>query len=109
MNTISITLYHYTNIEGRLGIAETGCIKQSGGGHDAAYGNGVYLTSLPPSESKVKIVANNWGSKQEQQLRQVVSNGKVDFAVAITFSRFDVNLQKCENRSGRDIYIYTKE
>jgi len=99
-----ITLYHYTNIEGRLGIANSGYIQQSGGGRDAAFGNGVYLTSIPPTASKVKIVANNWGSQQEQQLVQVVMGGKVDFAVEINIPINQV--EKCRDSRGRDIYLY---
>ena len=100
----TITLYHYTNIEGRLGIAQTGCINPSGGGRDAVFGEGVYLTSIPPTESKIKIVANNWGSQQEQQLIKVVKEGRVDFVVEIQIPTHLVT--KCQTSDGRDIYLY---
>ena len=55
------TFYHYTDEKGAKGITESGVIKQSKGERgDALFGDGTYLTRVPPTESKCDIVANNW-------------------------------------------------
>ena len=105
-DNMSITLYHYTNIEGIRGISSSGFIEESGGGRDANFGEGVYLTSLKPTESKIKIVANNWGNKEERKLERAVQEGRVDFAVEIEIPRSDPNLKKCDTSSRRKVYLY---
>ena|SRR6218665_1773992 len=59
----TITLYHYTTKAGKEGIRDSGVIyesKKSGAKDDARFGNGVYLTSLPPSDGKIRLALNNW-------------------------------------------------
>jgi len=103
----TITLYHYTNIDGIRGIAGSGYIEISeAGGKDANFGEGVYFTTLRPTESKLKIVANNWGSKQERQLEKAVREGRVNYVVEVKIPRNDPYLKKCNTHSRRKIYLY---
>ncbi len=50
---MSITLYHYTNCEGMVGIMSSGRIRSSIDlNRDAVLGRGVYFCDLPPSGNK---------------------------------------------------------
>ena len=54
-------LYHYTSDKGHRGILSEKMIRASGDdGRDARYGEGVYLTSLDPSNDIRTIAKNNW-------------------------------------------------
>jgi len=61
-----ITLYHYTNRAGARGIMTSGVINQSTGPRDAAFGPGVYATTLPPSSSKCAIAENNYDNRMSK-------------------------------------------
>jgi hypothetical protein len=55
-------LYHYTSLDGIEGIRRAGVIRSSDFKKgDAAWGRGVYLTSLPPSTKVQDLMLNNWG------------------------------------------------
>lgn len=61
----TITLYHYTSNAGAQGIQSSKRIsasqQQAGGGGDAFFGSGVYLTSIAPHDTtQLKILLNNW-------------------------------------------------
>lgn len=64
--TETITLYHYTTKVARDRIFKSGnptihaSTKKSGTTDDARFGDGVYLTSLPPSDGKIDLALNNW-------------------------------------------------
>lgn|SRR6218665_875495 len=77
----TITLYHYTTEEGQKGILESGVINQSdasGPKDDAFYGDGVYLTSIPPSEGKVDIAFNNYDSSERNVANKIESGKSTD-------------------------------
>jgi len=56
--------YHYTNPQAANAIIRSGVIKKSStkakGRDDAVYGEGVYLTRIPPDYPKFWIALNNW-------------------------------------------------
>jgi len=58
-----ITLYHYTDTAGARGIMTSGVIEKSTGRRDAAFGRGVYATTLPPSSSKCALAGNNYDNR----------------------------------------------
>ena len=54
-----VTHRHYTDLKGKIGIMESGVIKESSRERgDAVFGDGVYSTQLSPSHSKCDIVEN---------------------------------------------------
>jgi len=74
------TFYHYTDDAGAKGIEESGVIKESSPARgDAHFGGGVYLTTVPPSEDKCDIVANNYDSdttRNNRFVENVVNMGR---------------------------------
>ena len=75
-----ITIWHYTNRDGIVGIFRTRIINESvGGKFSARYGSGVYGTTLDPDENtRQKIVLNNWDGRNVN-LRE----DKVSFAIGL--------------------------
>jgi len=69
------TYYHYTDDAGAKGIAQSGVIKKSTRDRgDAAFGDGTYVTTMPPSRPKRDIIENNYDNRTnrgwvEQQVR----------------------------------------
>ncbi len=56
-----VYLFHYTDKNGALGIAKSERINISKDTtRDAAFGVGVYLTSIAPTVGKKKILKNNY-------------------------------------------------
>lgn len=56
-------LYHYTDTKGKTAIEKTEKILQSkrdSRRDDAMYGDGVYLTSIPPTSTTAEILGNNY-------------------------------------------------
>lgn len=97
------TLFHFTDEDSANKIVEDGVILQSKTGHgmrDAAFGEGVYATSLHPNEHTVSQIANNnWddGTLPQQKIEQ----GKMD--VALQFQVTDKRVTKAD--SDRSVYV----
>lgn len=68
-------------------------------GADAAFGTGVYLTGLPPTEDPKRIASNNWGHSIRSFM---VEAGRVDYAIKLRIPKS--RLVKAESR--RDIWIH---
>merc|ERR1711894_274229 len=99
-------LYHYTDTSGYNGIRRTGVIQASGlSGVDAAFGYGVYLTSLSPSMGKHHIVRNNWDGL-DPTISKRVASGRVDYAYKIHIPKDDRYIRKVQSYP-RDIYVYS--
>ena len=101
---MSITLYHYTTADGLKGIVQSRRINssvQNSRRADVRYGEGVYLTALPPNTSKFLIALNNYDG---MNLSKLISDGKVDYFIKIVFSRNDPNLKDCAN--DRSVWLY---
>ncbi|KAL3865440.1 hypothetical protein ACJMK2_042830 [Sinanodonta woodiana] len=100
---ISMILFHHTDLDGYKGICRDGKIKESlSDGADAAFGQGVYLTSLGPEWSANEVIINNWGDAQVG-ISQYVS--KVQFIIQVSVQ--EQNVIKAPD--GRDIYIHKGE
>ena len=107
---MSIILYHYTTEEGAKGILNDGAIKQSvqtGTGRrrdDAAFGQGVYLTSLKPGKGKsVRIALNNYDGNPKA-VERIIKAGRVSFAHKL--NRNDPKLKEVAKDSDRDVWLY---
>lgn len=100
-----ITLYHYTTKEGKDGIESSRVIHQSvsgGAKDDARFGDGVYLTSLPPNSTKTKLLINNWDGLA-RQVQKRINWVKVRCYIALDLNTSNVG----EVGDGdRDIYLH---
>jgi len=69
--------YHYTDAKGAKGIKESGVIKGSSRQRgDAAFGDGAYFTTRPPTDSKFDIAENNWDMRTNRGVVQdIVKSG----------------------------------
>jgi len=82
---------------------DSGCIKQSTKAKgDAVFGNGVYLTSIPPDAPKSKIVQNNWDG-----MRNVERLGAKKTQACIKVPKAWIpGVTKQQDKLGRDIWLY---
>ncbi len=103
-----VYLFHYTDINGARGIVKSKRINISKDTtKDAAFGVGVYLTSIAPTVGKKEILKNNYdnaidGTKIEKYLLT-----KVQF-----YFRFDsADLSGVEKKAGtdRDVWLYPND
>jgi len=95
-----LALYHYTNQDAARAIAYSCVIYRSSGGGDAAFGKGVYLTSIGMDAPAGYVANNNW---DDQELPYIMmQEGRTNYAVKITFYRGWVAKQNTH----RDIYLY---
>ncbi len=81
-----IILYHYTTKEGKEGIRVSGVIyesKKTEAKDDARFGDGVYLTSLPPTSGKIQIALNNYDGSVEHARRYVNWSKSADALASI--------------------------
>lgn len=71
------TYYHYTDEKGAEGIKESGVIKKSSIDRgDAVFGDGTYLTRVPPTTSKYDIAVNNYDTRTEERVvERIVTSG----------------------------------
>ena len=104
-----VKLYHYTTKQNLDKIQRERCIYASGGRGaqhtDMFFGPGVYLTTLDPSNhSKDEIGENNWGRGGATR----VHDGFLDHYIEVDIPDDDVNLAKCDDREGKDKWIYRK-
>ncbi|XP_057311065.1 uncharacterized protein LOC130648942 [Hydractinia symbiolongicarpus] len=104
---MSITLYHYTDTDGRQGIQSSGRIKMSDRSNDMRYGKGVYFTSIPPSVPKQLIAANNYDGRSNAAANRMMNAGRVDNYVAVQFNANDPNLKQAP--SDRNVFLYKKD
>ncbi|KAL3865442.1 hypothetical protein ACJMK2_042832 [Sinanodonta woodiana] len=103
MSTYIMILYHYTSLQGYRGIRQDGQINESPfGGADAAFGQGVYLTSRGPEWSAKEVIINNWG-EAEVGISQYVR--KVEYIIQVSVQKQNV----IKASDGRDIYIHKGE
>jgi len=90
-------LYHYTTQSGAEGIKNSGQINPSVRSRgDAAYGDGVYLTSVKPSEAARVIERNNYDGVK-------VPSDRVSHVVEVPRSSL-ANVERVKTADGRDIY-----
>lgn len=105
---MSITLYHYTDTDGKNGIKRSKRINMSSRKGDMRYGRGVYLTSIHPSSaSKADIAANNYDGRSNAPAYRRMEAGRVDSYVEIEFDLNNPYLE--EVLSERDVYLYKKD
>jgi len=97
-----IVLYHYTDEQSASAIKYSGLIYQSSGGGDAAFGKGVYLTSIGMGTPAEVVAANNWDDDLLPEM--MIQAGRTDYAIKVTIKRNKVI--KKRTKSGRDIYLY---
>ena len=69
--------YHYTDMLDE--IIASGELWGSVGPGDAAFGEGVYFTGLPPSKGQKQIVYNNWRGIWENHADAGKMSGVIDF------------------------------
>ena len=103
-----VVLYHYTTEHGAAGIDEAKIIyKSDQDNRDAFWGNGVYFTMLPPHISKQIIVQNNWDGRLPLRIvERYIRQGKIDFVITVHIPDNDSRLKQCNDRDGRDIWVY---
>ena len=95
----SITLYHYTTTQGYEAIMKSQMIQMSTDGRqDAAFGEGVYLKSLPPNGSytQVQIAQNNYNGAYQYNIE------KTKFCLGFAIPAGEV---KDYSKSGRDAWL----
>jgi len=71
--------YHYTSPQSALAIMRTGVIRKStkkARRPDARYGDGVYLTRVPPTTPKYWIAFNNYDGRSEPALLLMINRGE---------------------------------
>eukprot|EP00745_Piridium_sociabile_P010097 TRINITY_DN17038_c1_g2_i5.p1 TRINITY_DN17038_c1_g2~~TRINITY_DN17038_c1_g2_i5.p1 ORF type:complete len:114 (+),score=27.05 TRINITY_DN17038_c1_g2_i5:129-470(+) len=91
------TVYHYTDQKGKEAIEKTGEIKPSKGG---IAGEGVYVTTMSPSEGRKAVSENNWpGGANAQE-----SKGKADHAIKVQIPVSE--LTKPKEAKGRDVLVH---
>lgn len=93
----TITLYHYTDQDGKNGIVNSGYIQIAS--RFAHYGPYVYLTSLSPfNHSRRQIALNN--------MNNAAYTRKTNYVFEVLLSRHWDKVQHT-NPPGRDVYRYT--
>ncbi|XP_060073511.1 uncharacterized protein LOC132553297 [Ylistrum balloti] len=100
------TYFHHTDVESAEAILQTGVIRQSrGGGGDAVYGDGTYLTRLGPKRSAGEIARNNWDGLAGRYWETMEGAGRTDATIAIEMPAHEA--QKVERLPDRrDIHLY---
>jgi len=71
--------YHYTTPESATAIMKGGKIRKStkkAKRRDARYGDGVYLTQIPPSTTKLWIAFNNYDGLSKDALERMIKTGE---------------------------------
>ncbi|KAJ4436534.1 hypothetical protein ANN_16565 [Periplaneta americana] len=95
-----VKLYHYTSAEGCSGILSEGVIRSSKDrARDVYMGEGVYLTSLPPSTDNWKLLKNNWDGSESTLLDKL---NRLDFY--IEFDSTDLPSAR-KDKGKRDIWL----
>ena len=89
--------YHYTTIESLIKMGITGKIFMSGSFGDAAFGYGLYVTSLPPSVSTEYLLLNNYDGGMASPIKT---------SCYLKFVRNQLCFQRCPAPDNRDIYLY---
>ncbi|OWF41397.1 uncharacterized protein LOC110462551 [Mizuhopecten yessoensis] len=102
----STTYFHHTSVERAEAIMQDGVIRQStGGGGDAVYGNGTYLTRLGPKRSAGEIARNNWDGLSGNHWEYMEGSGRTDAAIAIEMPAHEAGkVERLPER--RDIHLY---
>ncbi|KAK7095435.1 hypothetical protein V1264_006839 [Littorina saxatilis] len=94
-------VYHYTSNDGLKAIEKSGFIEESSlvRADDAAFGTGVYLTTLTPEQGRQRIASNNYGSDLAHKMEQ---QGRVECAIKLLIPRNMLDKAK----SDRDVWIH---
>ena len=90
-----IRLYHYTDINGAVGIASSKKIRKSTAltSTDALYGEGTYLTDKEPGQhSKLNIAKDIWVNTDKFH-DMMVKQGRTDFVFEVIIRKDLVQLQ----------------
>ena len=92
-----ITLYHFTSMEGRVGITKTKLIKGSTKeGGDAHFGDGVYFTDMSPEEfTQTEVSMNNFCYPNAKR--------KLAFCIIVTMFK---NLAHLCNADKRRVFLH---
>ncbi|XP_033738243.1 uncharacterized protein LOC117325855 [Pecten maximus] len=100
------TYFHHTNVEHAEAILRDGVIRQSrGGGGDAVYGDGTYLTRLGPKRSAGEIARNNWDGLSGNHWEAMEDAGRTDATIAIEMPAHEASkVERLPER--RDIHLY---
>ncbi len=100
-----VYLYHYTDKNGALGIVKSNRINSSKSTKtDAVFGNGVYLTSMPPTAGKKNILKNNYDD--------AIDSTKIELTKVKYYFRFDsteLSGVKKEPNTKRDVWRYPND
>lgn len=96
-------LYHYTNTRGAEAIKATGYLKMSGS--SGAFGVGVYMTKLKPTDFfRDDILKNNYGGINS------AFKGRADWVVRVKSDLVKSKLKSVDsnitNDPSREIYVY---
>lgn len=90
----TVTFYHYTDTYSKDAIIASGIIYASR--INAAFGKGVYGTTISPSEGRKKVSENNWDAGEDWQILE--SQGRADCAFKIKIPRQNLK-QAISNRN----------
>ena len=94
-------LYHYTDAASASAIGRSGTIRQSVGPGDCSLGEGVYMTSKPPSKSSAHLLANNYGSSSSSSS----SKSRVEAYVRVDADRVAHSGGRGKAKLGRDVFV----
>lgn len=83
-----VVFYHYTTPDSAIRIRRSGVIFKSkmqvrrGRRVDTTFGEGVYMTRVPPNTPKIQIALNNYDGRvtspaTEAMLQSIISKGKM--------------------------------
>ena len=98
---MSISLYHYTDVDAAASIDRLKLIYQSTDTiRDAVWGQGTYFTDMAPNNHTAQEIAyNNWRSSiLTGSIRQ-----KIEYCIRVEFDRSDI--EDCSG-NGRRIFVY---
>ena len=109
-----VLLYHYTDSESLQAIIDQGRIRKSVSLNtdgrrfrgDAAYGEGVYLTSIRPTTNKYHIMLNNYDGQQSfRQMLRTYGN-RVQCCIEIDSNKIPGVEQVSYGDQDRDVWLY---
>ena len=84
------TLYHYTDVDGVIGVLSNKKILKSTASTDAIYGEGIYLTARTPVKGKCNIPTN---IRTDNLHDEMVGLGLIDFEIEVVIKRNQVLLK----------------
>ena len=97
--TQTAPIYHYTSEESLIEMGRTGLIYPSSSLGDAAFGDGLYGTSLPPLTSTEILLCNNYDGS-------ITMTSPAKTSCYLKFDRKKNCFQQCPTFNDRIIYLY---